>query len=94
MIAEQSGAGADESGAGAVATEVDQLAESSQPSKKETSLREFLGKMDEYAPIVCDPWGLSLRPLFSFYRVAVCATVTLTALAWEGSDNRKHAKEI
>lgn len=23
------------------------------PSKKETSLREFLGKMDDYAPIVC-----------------------------------------
>lgn len=23
------------------------------PSKKETSLREFLGRMDEYAPIVC-----------------------------------------
>ncbi|KAJ5370904.1 uncharacterized protein N7496_006996 [Penicillium cataractarum] len=54
MSAEQSGAGADESGAGALATEVDQLAESSQPSKKETSLREFLGKMDEYAPIIPD----------------------------------------
>lgn len=25
------------------------------PSKKETSLREFLGKMDDYAPIVCFP---------------------------------------
>lgn len=55
MNADQTGAGAEESAAGALATEVDQLAESSQPSKKETSLREFLGKMDEYAPIVGDP---------------------------------------
>jgi transcription initiation factor TFIID subunit 10 len=54
MSADQTGAGAEES-AGALATEVDQLAESAQPSKKETSLREFLGKMDEYAPIVSDP---------------------------------------
>ena len=23
------------------------------PTKKDTSLREFLGKMDDYAPIVC-----------------------------------------
>jgi transcription initiation factor TFIID subunit 10 len=60
MNAEQSGAGAEESGAGALATEVDQLAESSQPSKKETSLREFLGKMDEYAPIVSAPRVSSL----------------------------------
>jgi transcription initiation factor TFIID subunit 10 len=52
MNADQTGAGAEESAAGA---EVDQLAESAQPSKKETSLREFLGKMDEYAPIVSDP---------------------------------------
>lgn len=55
MSADQAGAGADESATGALVTEVDQLAESSQPSKKETSLREFLGKMDEYAPIVGDP---------------------------------------
>jgi transcription initiation factor TFIID subunit 10 len=34
------------------ATSVDALAPSATPSKKETSLREFLGKMDEYAPIV------------------------------------------
>ncbi|PWY84891.1 hypothetical protein BO70DRAFT_395570 [Aspergillus heteromorphus CBS 117.55] len=32
-------------------TSVDALAASSTPSKKETGLREFLGKMDEYAPI-------------------------------------------
>ena len=25
------------------------------PTKKDTSLREFLGKMDDYAPIVCCP---------------------------------------
>jgi transcription initiation factor TFIID subunit 10 len=54
MNADQTGAAAEESAAGALATEVDQLAESAQPSKKETSLREFLGKMDEYAPIVGD----------------------------------------
>lgn len=32
---------------------VDPIAAAPQPSKKETSLREFLGKMDDYAPIVC-----------------------------------------
>lgn len=32
---------------------VDALAAAAAPSKKETSLREFLGKMDDYAPIVC-----------------------------------------
>lgn len=56
------GAGADETGAGGVGnpvqddpvpTSVDALAAAAAPSKKETSLREFLGKMDEYAPIVC-----------------------------------------
>lgn len=36
-----------------VPTSVDALAAAAAPSKKETSLREFLGKMDEYAPIVC-----------------------------------------
>lgn len=36
----------------AVPTSVDALAAAAAPSKKETSLREFLGKMDEYAPIV------------------------------------------
>jgi transcription initiation factor TFIID subunit 10 len=25
------------------------------PAKKDATLREFLGKMDEYAPIVCQP---------------------------------------
>lgn len=53
------GAGADETGVGnpvqddPVPTSVDALAAAAAPSKKETSLREFLGKMDEYAPIVC-----------------------------------------
>jgi transcription initiation factor TFIID subunit 10 len=32
---------------------VDPIAAAPQPSKKETSLREFLSKMDDYAPIVC-----------------------------------------
>ena len=31
---------------------IDPMAPAPQPSKKETSLREFLGKMDDYAPIV------------------------------------------
>lgn len=50
------GAGAQDEGAGApaLAPEVDPLAAAAAapPTKKETSLREFLGKMDEYAPIV------------------------------------------
>ncbi|KAJ5106959.1 hypothetical protein N7456_003634 [Penicillium angulare] len=33
---------------------LEQLASAPQPTKKETSLREFLGKMDEYAPIIPD----------------------------------------
>lgn len=33
-------------------TSVDALAAAAAPAKKETSLREFMGKMDEYAPIV------------------------------------------
>lgn len=37
----------------AVPTSVDAIAAAVAPSKKETSLREFLGKMDDYAPIVC-----------------------------------------
>jgi transcription initiation factor TFIID subunit 10 len=31
------------------------------PAKKDATLREFLGKMDDFAPIVRDPDGLSLR---------------------------------
>lgn len=42
------------------ATSVDAFAAAAAPSKKETSLREFLGKMDEYAPIV------SFFPIFPF----------------------------
>ncbi|OJJ79555.1 putative TFIID and and SAGA complex TAF10 subunit [Aspergillus glaucus CBS 516.65] len=53
------GAGANGEGLGnplqeAVPTSVDALAAAAAPSKKETSLREFLGKMDEYAPIIPD----------------------------------------
>ncbi|PKY03655.1 transcription initiation factor IID, TAF10 subunit [Aspergillus campestris IBT 28561] len=36
------------------AASADALAAAAAPSKKETSLREFLGKMDEYAPIIPD----------------------------------------
>lgn len=32
---------------------VEPIAAAPTPSKKETSLREFLSKMDDYAPIVC-----------------------------------------
>lgn len=84
MSADQAGAGADESATGALATEVDQLAESSPPSKKETSLREFLGKMDEYAPIVGDPrvhlfsFNLSSLSFFSIsHRAQVLAPHSL-----------------
>ncbi|KAF7596329.1 hypothetical protein BBP40_002073 [Aspergillus hancockii] len=41
-------------GGNPIPTSVDVLAASAAPSKKETSLREFLGKMDEYAPIIPD----------------------------------------
>lgn len=37
---------------GVIPADMDPLAAAAPPSKKETSLREFLGKMDEYAPIV------------------------------------------
>ncbi|OGE58498.1 hypothetical protein PENARI_c001G08760 [Penicillium arizonense] len=36
------------------APSIDPMAPAPQPSKKETSLREFLGKMDDYAPIIPD----------------------------------------
>lgn len=44
---------------------VDALAAAAAPSKKETSLREFLGKMDDYAPIV----RLVLLPSFFIHTV-------------------------
>lgn len=37
-----------------IPADVDPMAAAPPPSKKETSLREFLGKMDDYAPIVSD----------------------------------------
>lgn len=43
-----SGANADESDA----AHLESIAPAAPPSKKETSLREFLSKMDDYAPIV------------------------------------------
>lgn len=63
---EAAAAGGAEDGVGgegqeAVPTSVDALAAAAAPSKKETSLREFLGKMDEYAPIVS---SLSLLPFY------------------------------
>lgn len=49
MNADQNASGtADENAPG-----LDALAAAPPPTKKETSLREFLGKMDDYAPIVC-----------------------------------------
>jgi transcription initiation factor TFIID subunit 10 len=54
-------AGGAEEGA-ALAPEIDQLAAAPPPTKKETSLREFLGKMDDYAPIVCCPGRASCVP--------------------------------
>lgn len=35
--------------------EVPQTVEARIPAKKDATLREFLGKMDDYAPIVCQP---------------------------------------
>ncbi|KAJ5587285.1 Transcription initiation factor TFIID 23-30kDa subunit [Penicillium hispanicum] len=49
-----SAANPDENTGDALATEVDPLAAAPAPTKKETSLREFLGKMDDYAPIIPD----------------------------------------
>ncbi|KAJ5620448.1 hypothetical protein N7510_004432 [Penicillium lagena] len=43
-----------ENPAATLPTDVDPLAPAPTPSKKETSLREFLGKMDDYAPIIPD----------------------------------------
>lgn len=36
-------------------TDAAQTFEARIPAKKDATLREFLGKMDEYAPIVCPP---------------------------------------
>lgn len=67
MNGEQNAQGAgpqdEPAGASALAPEVDPLAAAPPPTKKETSLREFLGKMDEYAPIV-------RRPPFVVFRLA------------------------
>ena len=54
MNAEQdiSATNPDEIDGSALTTEVEPLTAAPQPTKKETSLREFLGKMDDYAPIV------------------------------------------
>ena len=53
---------ADGTAQGANADEaVDPIAAAPTPSKKETSLREFLSKMDDYAPIV-------RPPLYSLFR--------------------------
>lgn len=50
-------------------TDVDPMAAAPPPSKKETSLREFLGKMDDYAPIVSDIFYLSFFG-FRFFRAS------------------------
>lgn len=41
--------------------------ESRLPSRKDTSLREFLNKMDDYAPIVCLP-ALRISAHLTVYR--------------------------
>lgn len=56
------------------ADSVDALAATA-PSKKETSLREFLGKMDEYAPIVRIPLSFTLT--FPFPDVPFLVFVSL-----------------
>lgn len=52
MNAEQTQATGDDNAP--LPTDVDPMAAAPPPSKKETSLREFLGKMDDYAPIIPD----------------------------------------
>ncbi|CAI7675152.1 unnamed protein product [Penicillium manginii] len=52
MNAEQTQATGDDNAP--LPTDVDPMAAAPTPSKKETSLREFLGKMDDYAPIIPD----------------------------------------
>lgn len=49
------------------ADSVDATLAATAPSKKETSLREFLGKMDEYAPIVSIFCSVSPSIFFAFY---------------------------
>jgi hypothetical protein len=63
MNAEQTQATGDDNAP--LPTDVDPMAAAPTPSKKETSLREFLGKMDDYAPIVRDiPLSSHPSPLF------------------------------
>ena len=56
------------------ADSVDALAATA-PSKKETSLREFLGKMDEYAPIVRIPFSFVFT--FSFLYISSLISVLI-----------------
>lgn len=53
------------------------LQESRLPTKKDTSLREFLGKMDDYAPIVCSVSWPPATP--GSFRLGVSPTPQLTS---------------
>lgn len=54
---------------------IDPVAAAPQPSKKETSLREFMSKMDDYAPIVCSftlfPFSLSVSQFRVVYHLVL-----------------------
>ena len=40
------------------------------PAKKDANLREFLGKMDEFAPIVSLAWQSSVVPKFTWFSLS------------------------
>lgn len=62
---------------------LDSLAAAPQPTKKETSLREFLGKMDDYAPIVCDFSFLALLEFLALLTSLLIGSRDIK-LGWEG----------
>lgn len=55
-------------------------------SKKESSLREFLGKMDEYAPIVC--WDAFFWPSSLFTLTKPSPTMSLLGSQYDHLTNR------
>lgn len=68
---------------------VDPIAAAPQPSKKEISLREFLGKMDDYAPIVCpSPCCFTLFSLSVSSRPIIWSSKLLRSLRSLGRDGR------
>lgn len=87
-------------------TDVDPMAAAPTPSKKETSLREFLGKMDDYAPIVgrllssfppISSFGLdyaTLRPPAKLLRTPRVISPYLTSLSRQLACRETSAKPV